>query len=58
MPVALTGGVFQNARLCESTQSRLSNDYEVLRHREVPPNDGGIALGQALIAGAVLGDKG
>jgi hydrogenase maturation protein HypF len=58
IPVALTGGVFQNARLCLGIQRDLSNEYEVLRHSEVPPGDGGIALGQALIADAFLGDNG
>jgi hydrogenase maturation protein HypF len=58
VPVALTGGVFQNQRLCRQVERELSRDYEVLRHHEVPPGDGGIALGQALIADAVLGDKG
>jgi hydrogenase maturation protein HypF len=58
VPVALTGGVFQNARLCEGIEKKLPNKYRVLRHREVPPGDGGIALGQALIADAFLGDKG
>ena len=57
-PVALTGGVFQNARLCEGIDGKLSNQYNILRHHEVPPGDGGIALGQALIADAFLGDKG
>jgi hydrogenase maturation factor HypF (carbamoyltransferase family) len=58
VPVALTGGVFQNDRLCQGIEKKLSNKYKVLRHREVPPGDGGIALGQALIADAFLGDKG
>jgi hydrogenase maturation protein HypF len=58
LPVALTGGVFQNERLCSGIEGELASDYEVLRHREVPPGDGGIALGQALIADAILGDKG
>ena len=58
LPVALTGGVFQNARLCQGIASKLGNKYGILRHREVPPGDGGIAIGQALIADAFLGDKG
>ena len=48
---ALTGGVFQNALLAELVSCELEHEgFEVLRHREVPPNDGGIALGQALAA--------
>ncbi len=58
MPVALTGGVFQNAWLAGGVQRKLVNKINVLRHGEVPPGDGGIALGQALIADAILGDKG
>jgi hydrogenase maturation protein HypF len=58
VPVALTGGVFQNARLAGGITKKLSNKVQVLRHAEVPPGDGGIALGQALIADAFLGDKG
>lgn len=51
--VALTGGVFQNARLTECTVAALSaRGFEVLRHRLVPCNDGGLALGQLAIAGA------
>jgi hydrogenase maturation protein HypF len=49
--VALTGGVFANtllSSLCARTLSE--NDFSVLRHREVPPNDGGLALGQLMVA--------
>ena len=52
-PVVLTGGCFQNARLAESVKRELSPQLEVFLHREVPPGDGGLALGQAVIADAV-----
>ena len=51
--VALSGGVFQNALLRGLTVAALG-DVPVLLHREVPANDGGLALGQALIAQARL----
>jgi hydrogenase maturation protein HypF len=51
-PVALTGGVFQNALLTGLTVAALRDDgHEVLTHRLVPANDGGLSLGQAVIAG-------
>jgi hydrogenase maturation protein HypF len=49
--VALTGGVFQNARLTEVTESALlAAGIEVLVHEQVPANDGGLSIGQAAIA--------
>jgi hydrogenase maturation protein HypF len=54
LPVVLTGGVFQNARLAEGVALRLTPRHEVYLHSLVPPGDGGIALGQALIADAAL----
>ena len=47
---ALSGGVFQNKTLLELTLARLEPDFAVLLNRQVPPNDGGIALGQAAVA--------
>jgi hydrogenase maturation protein HypF len=52
LPVALTGGVFQNAIVSTLTRRRLEADgHVVLTHRLVPPNDGGLSLGQAVVAG-------
>jgi hydrogenase maturation protein HypF len=52
--VALSGGVFQNARLLTGLSSALeAKGFEVFSHRQVPTNDGGIALGQAVIAAAL-----
>jgi hydrogenase maturation protein HypF len=49
--VALGGGVFQNALLLSLTRRRLQNQgFRVLAPRRLPPNDGGIALGQLLVA--------
>lgn len=47
--VALTGGCFQNILLLDLTVEALRTaGFEVLTHRELPPNDGNIAAGQAL----------
>ena len=49
--VALSGGVFQNRLLLRKTIVLLEkNGFQVFTHRQVPTNDGGIALGQAVIA--------
>ena len=49
--VALSGGVFQNIRLLSLSVERLrENGFLALTHRLVPPNDGGISLGQACVA--------
>lgn len=50
--IVFSGGVFQNKLLTERLFGRLSEqNFNVFTHRLVPPNDGGIALGQAVIAG-------
>ncbi len=51
--VALSGGCFQNRRLADQAAGRLrAAGHEVLQHRRVPPNDGGIAYGQVAVARA------
>lgn len=52
--VALSGGVFQNVTLLGKTVALLEEaGFTVYTHRLVPPNDAGISLGQAVIAGRV-----
>ncbi|KAA3655843.1 MAG: carbamoyltransferase HypF [Calditrichaeota bacterium] len=53
--VGLSGGVFQNFTLFQYTVERLrSEGFRVLTHSRVPPNDGGISLGQITVANAML----
>ena len=53
--VCLSGGSFQNVRLLEETVCELEHmGFQVYCHSEIPPNDGGLALGQAVIAAASL----
>lgn len=57
--LALSGGCFQNRILLEGCLSSLKGaGFTVLRHRHVPTNDGGIALGQAVIAGSLMKKEG
>lgn len=55
---ALSGGVFQNTLLLSLTKKELEDaGFKVLIHSLVPPNDGGIALGQAAVAMSKIRDK-
>ena len=58
--VALSGGVFQNRAFTEELIGRLEADgFEVLSHVKAPTNDGGLSLGQAVVAAArVAADRG
>jgi len=52
--VALTGGCFQNQLLTELTLDRLNEaGFEPVWHARLPPNDGGIAIGQVMAAARV-----
>jgi hydrogenase maturation protein HypF len=56
--VALSGGCFQNRLLTERAAYRLREaGFEVLLHRQTPPNDGCIALGQVAVAAARLAEQ-
>ncbi|MCI0525943.1 MAG: hypothetical protein L0Y56_00620, partial [Nitrospira sp.] len=53
--IVLTGGVFQNRYLTERTWRRLEEEgFKPYIHQRVPPNDGGISLGQVVVAAARL----
>jgi hydrogenase maturation protein HypF len=53
LPIVASGGCFQNALLAESVCTALAPEHEVLLHAAIPPGDGGIALGQAVVADAI-----
>ncbi|MFH0822800.1 MAG: carbamoyltransferase HypF [Pseudomonadota bacterium] len=56
--VGLSGGCFQNRLLTERTAALLEKkDFKVLQHGSVPPNDGGLSVGQALCASAKAKDR-
>ncbi|UAA40582.1 carbamoyltransferase HypF [Paraneptunicella aestuarii] len=57
--LVLTGGCMQNRILCEGLQQSLSEmGWQVLSHQTVPCNDGGLALGQCLVASSQLSRRG
>ena len=56
--MVLSGGCFQNGRLTETTLTALkAAGLEPVRQERVPPNDGGLALGQAWWAGRFAGER-
>jgi hydrogenase maturation protein HypF len=58
LPVVLAGGCFQNARLAEGIAGKLRQlGRRVYLPSKIPPGDGGLALGQALVANAILEEE-
>lgn len=57
--IVLSGGVFLNEFVLVNCLVALRRSgFAAYAHRQVPPNDGGIALGQAMVAGARIESKG
>jgi hydrogenase maturation protein HypF len=53
--VALSGGCFQNKILLEGSIDKLRRaDFVVCCHKQVPTNDGGVSLGQAVVAASMI----
>jgi hydrogenase maturation protein HypF len=56
--VALSGGCFQNRILLEKSVSELENaGFSIYCHKQVPANDGGVALGQAVVAASIMKNR-
>jgi hydrogenase maturation protein HypF len=58
LPVVLSGGCFQNVLLTEGLLREARDRFPVYLHQEVPANDGGLSLGQAIVADAIARDQG
>jgi hydrogenase maturation protein HypF len=57
--IALSGGVWQNMSLLTSSYQYLSDaGFQVMIHNQIPANDGGVSLGQALIGQKFLSEEG
>jgi hydrogenase maturation protein HypF len=56
--IVLSGGVFQNELLLEDLNASLRDSFDVWTNQAVPPNDGGISLGQAALAAFMEPDEG
>lgn len=55
--VVLSGGVFQNFHLLTRTLKKLQNSrFKVYYHKKVPTNDGGVSLGEAVVANELQGE--
>ncbi len=57
-PIVLTGGCFQNELLVERVSQALGSAHEVFFPEQIPPGDGGLALGQLAVAHAVIQESG
>ena len=57
IPVVLAGGCFQSSLLTETIIELLGSKRQVFFNEQVPPGDGGIALGQALVADAIMRER-
>lgn len=56
--ICLSGGTFQNACLLSTLVQKLeANGFEVFTQAEVPAGDGGLSLGQALVASSIISEK-
>ena len=53
LPAVLTGGCFQNVWLSSGVVKAVSPDVAVFLHEDIPAGDGGLSIGQAVIADAV-----